>query len=297
MLNVPILIIGFNRPELLADLVESLRAVKPKTLFIAIDGPRPHKIGESALVEQCKQVVHLIDWDCDIQTKFNAENLGCGVGVSSAISWAFDSCEQVIILEDDIRVDNSFFQFAEAMLEIYKNDKTVLTVSAHSPVSLQSENSDYWFSAYPEIWGWATWKSTWDSYKFEIDETNNPSVLQILKFSKFNFLFALSTWKAFKDIAASKIDTWDYQVVCMSLLKNGMHVIPSTNLMDNVGFGELATHTVFNPRPLPKRGSIKYPLRHPSVIAPNRGLERASRREKNRQLIWSAWQALRHIFR
>ena len=50
-----------------------------------------------------------IDWPCQIKTRFCAENQGCQLGVSSAITWFFEQEEAGIVLEDDCVPHPDFF--------------------------------------------------------------------------------------------------------------------------------------------------------------------------------------------
>ena len=43
----PILLLGFNRPDLLRGLVGILAKVRPPKLYLAVDGPRPGREGEA----------------------------------------------------------------------------------------------------------------------------------------------------------------------------------------------------------------------------------------------------------
>ncbi len=71
----------------------------------------------------------MVDWDCEVHTLFREENLGCGRGVSGAISWFFEHEEAGIILEDDIRPEASFFPFVTELLHRYADDPRVWAVS------------------------------------------------------------------------------------------------------------------------------------------------------------------------
>lgn len=97
----PVLLIGFNRPERLAAQVERLRAVKPSRLFIAVDGPRAGRPGEAAVVARTREAAKLVDWPCDLQTRFLDANRGCRFAPPEAISWFLDAAGEGLILEDD----------------------------------------------------------------------------------------------------------------------------------------------------------------------------------------------------
>ncbi len=112
MLEKPILFIIFNRPETAKTVLERIREIRPKQLFIASDGWREHKAGEKEQCELTRQtVLNLIDWECEVKTLLREKNLGAGKGVSTAITWFFEHVEYGIILEDDCLPIPSFFSF------------------------------------------------------------------------------------------------------------------------------------------------------------------------------------------
>ena len=120
----PILFIVFNRPSQTKHVFEAIRSRKPTKLYIAADGPRP-KISEDK--EKCsmvRDILSQVDWACQVETRFQDENLGCKEAVSGAIDWFFEHEEEGIILEDDCLPSSYFFVYAASMLERYReNDK------------------------------------------------------------------------------------------------------------------------------------------------------------------------------
>lgn len=93
----PILLIGFNRPERLKAQVDRLRVVKPRRLFVAVDGPRPDRPGEAEIVARTRAAVASVDWPCDLQTRFLDANRGCRFAPPEAISWFLDAVGEGVI--------------------------------------------------------------------------------------------------------------------------------------------------------------------------------------------------------
>src|ERR1035437_5363323 len=108
MLEVPVLLILFNRPGTTQQVFDKIRAARPKKLYVSADGPRQNKNGEEELCNEVKRLVQIIDWPCECSYLFNDRNLGAEVTVSSAISWVLKNEEFVIVLEDDIIAPESF---------------------------------------------------------------------------------------------------------------------------------------------------------------------------------------------
>ena len=243
--DVPILFLNFNRPDTTKKVFERIREIKPSKLFVAADGPRNAKQGDKEKCEEVRNIIlNGVDWPCEVKTLFRDTNLGCGLGVSGAITWFFEHVDEGIILEDDILPSRSFFGFAEELLKLYRNDESVWHIGGNSynPYKMKAE---YYFSAYPHIWGWATWRRAWNNYSFEINDID-PQIL----FANINQLFLTNSEKKFwidffnKYSKIENKNTWDYQWTYRMWYNKGLAILPKVNLISNIGFVEGATHTM-----------------------------------------------------
>ena len=161
--NTPILLLMFNRPNSTERVFTTIRQIQPKQLFISSDGPRNSKAGEKEIVENLqKKILDSIDWPCEVKTLFRKTNLGCKYAVSEAISWFFQQVEQGIILEDDCIPHISFFHYCQELLEIYKENEQIFSISGYNRQRQSKIQEDYFFSKYFSSWGWATWKRAWE---------------------------------------------------------------------------------------------------------------------------------------
>jgi len=241
-LNTAVLFLVFNRPESTYRVFEEIRKAKPPRLYLASDGPRKQKEGEAEKVEQIREfLIQNTDWDCEIKTLFRDKNLGCKYAVSEAISWFFRHEEQGIILEDDCLPSQSFFWFCEELLEKYKKNKRIGQISGDNyQIGRERPAADYYFSEYNQIWGWATWADRWNEYDSEMKDIESPEFISVYRNNKKEIRF----WtKIFKSVKAGKIDTWDYQWTFYNWKNKWLSVIPSVNLVSNIGYGPEATHT------------------------------------------------------
>lgn len=239
--NTPILFIIFNRPDTTQKVFDEIRKIKPKYLFIAADGARNES--EQSLCHETRNIVNQIDWDCELKTLFQEKNLGCKIGVSTAINWFFDNVEQGIILEDDCLPSSSFFYFCKDILEKYYSNSDIMHICGTSFARGKNNKDTYYFSKYAHVWGWATWRRSWRLYDLKIDDFdnffNNNKLLKIYNDSLINDYFK----KIFYLTRSNKIDTWDYQWLFTIWNHNGIVITPHMNLISNIGFGENATHT------------------------------------------------------
>jgi hypothetical protein len=267
MFETPILYLIFNRPDLTEITFSSICKIKPKKLFIAADGPRSDNINDEINCKFVRDfVLSKIDWDCEVNTLFRDKNLGCGKAVSSAISWFFSNVEAGIILEDDCLPDKTFFKFCEELLEYYKKDDDIMTISGSNLLGHEWKfNTESYFWGFGGIWGWATWRRAWMKYDFNMINLNQDSVQVNLRKSLCTLGWYKYYNEMFNDTQEGKIDTWDVQWFFCILYNKGLSINPNVNLIKNIGFGINATHTtdIFNPIFKLKTHEIKFPLNHP----------------------------------
>lgn len=243
-LNTPVLLLVFNRPSQTHVVFKQIKKVRPKQLFIAADGPRSANSEDEKLCRKVKQIVSAINWNCEVKTLFRTKNLGCGKAVSEAISWFFTYVDEGIILEDDCKPNLSFFAYCQVQLERYRHNERIMHVAGvNFQLGIQRGFGSYYFSKYPHIWGWATWKRAWEHYDVTIQEwplyKNSPD----FKSWCFNS-HELAFWSKVFDLTYSgNIDTWDYQWFYCIIKSKGLCVMPNLNLVSNLGFGKWATHT------------------------------------------------------
>lgn len=246
----PLLLIAFNRPNHLAQLIERLRETKPARIYVAVDGPRLGNLFDSTAVSATRELVTSIDWTTDVYTLFQESNLGCGLGVSTALDWFFSKEERGIILEDDILPQESFFEFCSELLDRHSSDPHVLAISGCNfvPPDFISSRSAYRFSRVPHIWGWATWRDKWAIHELDISDWHEQIPLRKLWEVSGRSLGGLVFWGSiFNLVAAGKIDTWDAQLVFAGMARDMYTATSNVNLIDNIGFGGAATHTKIRP--------------------------------------------------
>lgn len=248
MTQSPILFIIFNRPDTTRRVFEAIRQARPSKLFISADGPRAHKAGESEKCAVTRAIVENIDWPCEVKRNYSEKNLGCKIGVSSAINWFFENVEEGIILEDDCLPNQSFFSFADAMLQRYReNEQVMLVRGTNLQFGKSIGDGSYYFSKSPHIWGWATWKRAWKKYDIEMSDldafVSSEKIYEIFSDKKIaNFWISI-----FKHVRDGKIDTWDTQWAYTVIKSEGLAVVPNVNLIENIGIGSDATHTTTGP--------------------------------------------------
>jgi hypothetical protein len=65
-LDIPVVLIVFNRPEKTQMVWEAIAKAEPKKLLIVADGARQKKPGEDVLCQQVLNLVSRVDWNCEV---------------------------------------------------------------------------------------------------------------------------------------------------------------------------------------------------------------------------------------
>ncbi|WP_462248619.1 hypothetical protein [Ferruginibacter sp.] len=235
MLKVPVLLIAFNRPATTQQVLNAIALYQPTVLYVATDGAR--KNNESDEVK-CKVVHELIDqWQINnpsvsIKKLYQQNNLGCGVGVSTAINWFFANEEMGIILEDDCLPNASFFIFCQTLLYQYKDDNRIMHIGGSNFIEpkMKVNNETYYFSIYPHIWGWASWRRAWSKYDFEMKRFE-----ELVSLPEFRQYY---NDEVFINTKNKSLDTWDAQWVYTMLINKGLSVLPYLSMVINLGYNE-----------------------------------------------------------
>lgn len=298
---VAVLFLVFNRPHLADITFEQIRAVRPPRLYVHCDGARESREGERNLVLQSHKIVEKVDWPCEVFTLFRTENIGLRDALYGAISWFFEQEIAGIILEDDCCADISFFQFCSELLEKYAHEETVMHIGGSNLVMDITRHlpSDYFWSRFSLVWGWATWRRAWYKMDFEMlhlgQFEEEKSIQQLLPLPMAQTYML----EKFRSVQNGKISSWAYSWFYSILKNNGICIVPTINLIQNIGIGvENATNTTQNDS-FSKRtfNRLSFPLRHPKSQSINTQVEIQlfyfTQKKKFRLWLWYLLHALK----
>ena len=282
MLTTPVVLIVFNRPHLTARTLAALREVAPERLFVVADGPREEHPDDAERCAATRALIDDLDWPVEVSRRFSEHNLGLEANVELGLDWVFGQVDRAIVLEDDCVPDASFFRYAEEMLERYRDDQRVWQVSGSAlgvPTRL-FDGASYAFSAWASVWGWATWADRWQQHRafFPRDHVDGDAPVRTRPAEpRPGLLVTPSARRHFADAAVSD-DTvthgWDKQWWLSMMTSGAFAATPVVNLVENVGWGEDATHGKAPGREDHPTEPMAFPLRHPDEVALNVAVER-----------------------
>lgn len=262
----PVALFIFNRPETTRRVLDAIRPVKPAVMYVIADGPRVGNMNDNAQCAAARALIDAIDWDCTVHKQYAENNLGIRRSVESGLDWVFAREDSAIVLEDDCLPHPTFFHFCAELLERYRTDDRIFTISGTDLMGGKySSLYSYRFSRYPVIWGWATWRRAWQFY-----DTDMRAWLRSMQSNWLEGYLgderAAQYWAYLFNAEYIAHTDWDYAWTFAAWQHDGLSIHPNVNLISNIGFGADATHT-FNPndrnanRPLQ---AIPFPLSHPT---------------------------------
>jgi len=288
--EIPVLLTMFNRPDKTRAVIASLRLIKPKLLFIAADGPRPTHSADTEKCRLAREETALIDWPCEIKTRFLDDNQGCDAAIPSAIDWFFEQVEYGIIVEDDCILSPDFFALCGDLFMRFADDLRIMQISSVSPYAAREHQYDYHFSRMSRCHGgWATWRRAWSHYTSDLRSFSDQEALAILKASQPDYstiAWQYHTLLKYKKGSSYFWRHWDFKWNLISAAHNGLCVVPEKNLLINIGFDEDSTNTVETNPVLDnlRHEPISFPLRHPPFMYADRRPERSLEKKIYRSL-------------
>jgi hypothetical protein len=277
----PVVFIIFRRPDTTSRVFEEIRKAKPSKLYVIADGPRLGNKEEVALSSQTRAVIDGVDWPCDVTKIYAEENLGLRERIMTGLDSVFELEEQAIILEDDCLPSSSFFTFCSELLQKYKNYREINLISGSNFAPQQNMETDYFFSHSMYIWGWATWSDSWREFRKTPQVERWPPEEKVAIADSFASRVQKSEFFKMMD-SAKNLNTWDISLAVWMRQFNKLSIIPRLNLIENIGFGEDATHTKFEAFDVQvRRSDFSGQIRHPEALKVSPALERRMWRVKS----------------
>lgn len=239
-MDLPILITAYKRSENLRRIFEICKLAGVTRIYFAVDGPAT--LVDKPAVEKVKMIIREFAADDVVRvfSYFALENAGCSAAVINACDWFFNKEKFGAIIEDDCIPTLEFVDFIrEAIPLIEKNDQIWLASGTQFFPEILAGTS-WALSKYPMHWGWGTTATAWKESRVQLE----------LKPPKF--------WKYLKSLRSAELvywfagerrgyygftDVWDTIYTSNMIRLGRLAIVPSNNLVTNIGDDTFATNT------------------------------------------------------
>ncbi len=244
--DTPVVLILFNRPHRIRELVQTLRVIQPRRILAIADGPRASHPSDPNACRLARSVLDEIDWPCSIEREFSEINLGCDQRIVTGLNWVFSRVDRAIVLEDDILPHPSFLPWAAAMLDRFGEDPSVGIICGRNPLGRWgSPDQDHIRARFGSIWGWAGTAKAWQRIQAHpLDGDPNQVATDVGRLN-LDPLLAAHWTLALQMFRRGELAAWDV-IFCLRACLAGLDAIHSpVNLTRNTGIGPEATRTFF----------------------------------------------------
>lgn len=236
----PVLIVSYARYELLEEILQICLNAGVKDIYVSQDGLKAGDLKAEASHSKVKSLLlgFKESYPENFHLLFRPSNIGCAANVVSSCDWIFRDKQVAIVLEDDCIPSSDFLQYCVQAIPVL-NDNLDLWLACGSQPFPNQLGESWVMSKYPLIWGWCTTNTKWREIRQSI------ASLRIEKSVRSNLSQPeKSFWKAGARRAIHGFtDVWDTSLVYQMNMRGKYSLLPSDNLVTNLGHDELATHT------------------------------------------------------
>ncbi len=249
MTNLPVLLIIYDRFDTTEQVLKVLQQVQPPRLYIASDAGHTPQVHEKVLV--CRKLTEaFVNWPCELKCRYLTTNEGPRFGVGGAISWFFEQEEKGIVLEHDCVPIPEFFDFCQYYLELLKEDERIFHIGGNNYLPNNVKAPAAYLSRYNHIWGFASWARAWNHYDVHLthleDWIKESWVEKMLPDKEERDYW----FKRLRLLKAGEVRSWDYPWTLAMWRNEALALLPGSNMVRNVGFGEQSLHSKDNSHPL-----------------------------------------------
>ena len=242
--DIPVLLIGYNRPNLLKKRIIEISQMPVRHLYLSIDGgPESHTKEMYSVIKSTRKILKNLE---TLEIIHHKENLGLVKHITSTITKILTIFNYIIVVEDDIKMSSNFYTNMINGFNFQTNNNITGIIGGFSPVSIKKFISNKWrISKYCVIWGWGCTAELWSDYIYDLgtQELNSNS----LSSYSWNTLKKeqQELWiNRFLKVQKFPYSTWDIQLQYLSFKSNFQNIYPVSTLVTNEGFSDYrAVHT------------------------------------------------------
>lgn len=288
LFDIPVVLLVFKRYDKIKLIIDKLKEIQPKKLYIIADGPRNEK--EKEETDKCRETIeNMITWNCEIIKNYAEKNRGVYANIAEGAKWVFEREKWAIFLEDDNLPEVSFFNFCEELLRKYENDTRVLWICGTNYLQeyQPEDGSSYVFTKHLLPCGWASWSNKFlEFYDGNLELLDDKSLIKRMEKEYYN----RKLYKQQIELARRERErikkglnpiSWDYQMEFALRANNLYGISPKYNQIENIGVDNNSIHggTSLN-NAMTKRfctiktRALEFPIIHPKTLIMDKEYEK-----------------------
>lgn len=240
-MKIATILFTYNRPAHTRKVLYALSQndVKPQKLFIFQDGMKPET--DQSEWEAVREIIKDVTW-CETEIHISDKNKGLANSIVQGIDYVFQTCDAVIVIEDDCVPHPKYMSFMYDCLNRYRDEKKVYSVGGcPEPIDIDRvPGVDVYFCGRFSSLGWGTWKDRWEEYE------RDYSILKRMRTDR-DCRERLNIWGGdLEDHLLGNIsgecDSWAVFWALKMIEKDGYFLCPYDSLIRNIGWDGSGVH-------------------------------------------------------
>jgi len=246
--STAILLVGYNRPELIQIQLEVLLETELDNVIVTIDCDQ-HGNVNSEIRELSVGKYSCFRW------VFQEEKRWVGGHIPFMVTRLLSEFDNCVVIEDDVQISNKALISGINLLstELPKDCLTIGFFGAlpYNPFTRLIFGRNKWRKTeYFSAWGWATQREVWPKYSSLLDRTKIDEELQRSQLWQKKDEKSKVRWnRRFNVVADSPKFTWDFQMAYATYKHQCFHLLPIYRNADNVGFFDYRSTNTLTKRP------------------------------------------------
>lgn len=211
-------------------------------LFIFADGAKENAGTEDiAKVNDVRKLFEPLREKNNVSLRFSGKNLGLTTSIVSGITEIVNRFGKVIVIEDDLELSPGFLKYMNDALYLYEKEERVMHIGGYMvPHNLSLPNT--FFLRAPTIWGWGTWKRSWQNSTFEAKKLLKKINKTANAHFEFNVRNGYPYYRLLNEISLGRVNAWSISWYATIFLKGGLCLVPRKSLVRNIGFDNSGTN-------------------------------------------------------
>lgn len=290
LVDVPVKINIWIRPECQRRQFEVIRQARPSILFVQSDGGRNDE--EWKAIRNNRQLIDDgIDWECKVYRLYEEQNNGLYTMGYKMRKLIWSNVDRCIFLEDDHIPSVSFFRYCAELLERYKNDQRIEMICGMNHEEISDDvNADYFFSRSGSIWGTATWKRVVNEFD-HYDYYKDKYVMDMVRHDS-KYIANLMAKYAQGELYEGHMPGGEFYHAVGIYAQNRLLIVPRKNMICCMGATENSAHARTS-RKLPKgirkifdmkTYELEFPMKHTLYVV--RDIEYEKRVNRIMGRVW-----------
>ena len=248
-LSTAALLIGYKRIEFIKKRLVELSQNTQIPIIVSIDGS--DTLTEKSIVLFLKEFISK-NPSMDVRYKIQDMNLGLAKHIVRAITEVFHQFDQVIVIEDDILLSDSFINNMLLGLDILGKSSEYGVVCGFSGFKgdfILTSPVRWRASKYFSPWGWAINAKNWGKFNIHIPKEFRQELENSVSWNSLSS-YRRKLWESrFTKVQSDNPHTWDFQMQYF-LYKYDLDALHTTKrISDNEGFGSIESTNTQADRP------------------------------------------------